>query len=108
MEGFIRLRVPLWVQRLVTRLLSVTPVLIFAIIYKGNEAKIESLLTASQVFLSIALPFAIIPLVIFTSDKKIMGEFANRPWVKYAAWISTVVLIGLNIYLLFDEIIGLF
>lgn len=108
MEGFIRLRVPLWVQRLVTRLLSVTPVLIFAIIYKGNEAKIESLLTASQVFLSIALPFAIIPLVIFTSDKKIMGEFANRPWVKYAAWISTVVLIALNIYLLLDEIIGLF
>ncbi|KRM75219.1 manganese transport protein MntH [Secundilactobacillus collinoides DSM 20515 = JCM 1123] len=107
MEGFIRLRVPLWVQRLVTRLLSVTPVLIFAIIYKGNEAKIESLLTASQVFLSIALPFAIIPLVIFTSDKKIMGEFANHAWVKYAAWFATIVLIGLNVYLLGETITGL-
>lgn len=100
MEGFIRLRVPLWVQRLVTRLLSVTPVLIFAIYYHGNEAKIEDLLTISQVFLSIALPFAVIPLVIFTSSKTLMGEFANRTWVKYSAWVITVVLIILNIYLI--------
>lgn len=52
MEGFIHLRMPMWAQRLLTRLLSVTPVLIFAIYYHGNEAKIENLLTFSQVFLS--------------------------------------------------------
>jgi manganese transport protein len=100
MEGFIHLHMPLWAQRLLTRLLSVTPVIIFAIYYHGNEAKIENLLTFSQVFLSIALPFAIVPLVIFTSSQTIMGEFANRMWVKYAAWIATVVLVVLNIYLI--------
>lgn len=108
MEGFIRLRIPLWAQRLVTRLLSVTPVLIFAIIYHGNEAKIENLLTLSQVFLSIALPFAVIPLVMFTSSKKIMGEFANHAWVKYSAWIVTIVLIVLDVYLLVQQVAGMF
>lgn len=104
MEGFIRLRIPLWAQRLVTRLLSVTPVLIFAIIYHGNEAKIEDLLTISQVFLSIALPFAVIPLVMFTSNKKLMGEFANRAWVKYVAWVITVVLIVLNMLMIGQQL----
>ncbi|PIO84140.1 divalent metal cation transporter [Loigolactobacillus backii] len=100
MEGFIHLKMPLWAQRLVTRLLSVSPVLAFAIYYHGNEAKIENLLTFSQVLLSIALPFAIVPLVKFTSDKKLMGEFANRTWMKYTAWTCAVVLVGLNIYLI--------
>lgn len=104
MEGFIRLKMPLWAQRLITRLLSVTPVLIFAIYYHGNEAKIENLLTFSQVFLSVALPFAVIPLVVFTSDKKLMGRFANRAWVKYSAWISTIVLVGLNVYLILQTV----
>lgn len=104
MEGFIRLRVPLWVQRLVTRLLSVAPVLIFAIYYHGDEAKIENLLTFSQVFLSVALPFAVIPLVMYTSSKKLMGEFTNRQWVKWCAWIATIILILLNIYLILQTL----
>ncbi|OIL88357.1 Nramp family divalent metal transporter, partial [Oenococcus oeni] len=87
MEGFIHLHMPLWIQRLLTRLISVTPVLIFAIIYHGNEAKIEQLLTFSQVFLSIALPFAVVPLVIFTNDEKLMGEFKNHAWVKWTSWL---------------------
>ncbi|PDH74139.1 manganese transporter, partial [Oenococcus oeni] len=99
MEGFIHLHMPLWIQRLLTRLISVTPVLIFAIIYHGNEAKIEQLLTFSQVFLSIALPFAVVPLVIFTNDEKLMGEFKNHAWVKWTSWLITAVLIVLNIYL---------
>ncbi len=104
MEGFIRLKMPLWAQRLLTRLLSVTPVLIFAFYYHDNEAKIENLLTFSQVFLSVALPFAIIPLVLFTSDEKIMGQFKNKKWVKYCAWFATIVLIILNIYLIVQTI----
>lgn len=100
MEGFIHLKMPLWAQRLLTRLLSITPVLIFAFIYHGNEAKIEGLLTISQVFLSIALPFAIVPLVLFTSDKKIMGKFANKAWVKYTAWFIAIVLTILNLWLI--------
>ncbi|ANZ70528.1 Nramp family divalent metal transporter [Pediococcus claussenii] len=100
MEGFIRLRMPLWAQRLLTRLISITPVLAFAIYYHGNEEKIEGMLTFSQVFLSVALPFAMVPLIIFTSSKKIMGPFANKTWVKVCAWISAIVLIILNIWLI--------
>ncbi|MFT8470246.1 MAG: Nramp family divalent metal transporter [Oenococcus sp.] len=99
MEGFIHLRMPLWAQRLLTRLFSVTPVLIFAIIYRGSEARLEELLTFSQVFLSIALPFAVVPLVIYTNDEKLMGSFKNSAWVKWAATIATIVLIILNVYL---------
>ncbi|WP_054664223.1 Nramp family divalent metal transporter [Lacticaseibacillus camelliae] len=104
MEGFIRLKMPLWAQRLLTRLLSVTPVLIFAIIYKGNEAKIEGLLTFSQVFLSVALPFAVVPLVQYTSSEELMGEFKNRAWVKYAAWFVTIVLVILNVWLILQTL----
>ncbi|YAB14735.1 Nramp family divalent metal transporter [Lactiplantibacillus plantarum] len=104
MEGFIRLKMPLWAQRLLTRLISVTPVLAFAIYYHGNEAKIEDLLTMSQVFLSIALPFAMIPLVMFTSNRALMGNFTNRVWVKWTAWIVTVILIILNIYLILQTV----
>ncbi|MCT4487306.1 Nramp family divalent metal transporter [Levilactobacillus parabrevis] len=104
MEGFINLKMPLWAQRLLTRLLSVTPVIIFAVIYHGNEAKIEDLLTSSQVFLSIALPFAMIPLVLFTSNKDLMGEFANKTWSKVLGWIIAVILIILNIYLILNTL----
>jgi len=104
MEGFINLKMPLWAQRLITRLLSVTPVIIFAVIYHGNEAKIENLLTLSQVFLSIALPFAMIPLVKFTSDAKLMGNFKSRRWVEWTAWVITAVLIILNIYLILQTV----
>ncbi|WP_125769446.1 Nramp family divalent metal transporter [Lapidilactobacillus wuchangensis] len=106
MEGFIHLEMPLWAQRLLTRLISVIPVLAFAIYYHGNEAKIEDLLTLSQVFLSIALPFAMIPLIIFTSDKKLMGKFVNRPWVKYLAWVVAIILIILNAQLIWNTIRG--
>lgn len=102
MEGFIHLRMPLWAQRLLTRLFSVTPVLIFAIIYRGSEARLEELLTFSQVFLSIALPFAVVPLVIYTNDEKLMGPFKNSAWVKWAATVATIVLIILNVYLVFQ------
>jgi len=105
MEGFIHLRMPLWAQRLLTRLLSITPVLIFAVYYHGNEAKIEGLLTLSQVFLSVALPFAMIPLIIFTSDKKLMGVFANRPWVKYTSWVVAVILVILNLQLIWTTLV---
>lgn len=101
MEGFIRLKMPLWAQRLITRLLSVTPVLAFAIYFHGNEAKLESLLTFSQVFLSIALPFAVIPLVKLTNSTGLMGKrFVNPTWVKISAWTVTSILILLNIYLI--------
>ena len=104
MEGFIRLRAPLWAQRLITRLLSVSPVLVFAIIYHGSEEKIEGLLTFSQVFLSIALPFAVIPLVLFTSNRELMGDFVNKRLSTICAWFATVVLIILNVWLILQTL----
>lgn len=78
MEGFLRLRIPNWLRRLITRSLAVIPVIICLIIFNGNAAKIEQLLVFSQVFLSIALPFSLIPLQLATSNKKLMGPFINK------------------------------
>src|SRR5699024_1960483 len=89
MEGFVNLQMPLWARRLITRLISVVPVLIIAIIFHGQESALDSLLVNSQVFLSIALPFSMIPLTIFTSSKKIMGDFVNSKWVTILAWVCT-------------------
>ena len=106
MEGFIRLRVPLWFRRVITRLIAVIPVVICTIIYGGDEAALDALLVNSQVFLCIALPVSMVPLVWFTSSKKIMGErFANARWVSVLGWFSTVVLTVLN-FRLIGEIIG--
>ncbi len=59
------------------------PVIICVIIYGGSETAVEDLLLYTQVFLSIALPVSIIPLTMYTSDKKLMGQFANPAWVKF-------------------------
>ena len=69
MEGFLRLSIPNWLRRLITRGLAVIPVIICLIVFKGNENKMEQLLVLSQVFLSIALPFSLIPLQLATSNK---------------------------------------
>ncbi|KRL94816.1 manganese transporter NRAMP [Levilactobacillus hammesii DSM 16381] len=109
MEGFINLKIPLWVRRLVTRLISVVPVIVCTIIYGGNEAALDNLLVNSQVFLSIALPFSMIPLTVFTSSKKIMGEeYVNKRWVTVLAWTCTIVLTLLNIQIVWESINSLF
>ena len=98
MEGFLRLSIPNWLRRLITRALAVIPVIICLIIFKGNSEKIEQLLVFSQVFLSIALPFSLIPLQLATSNKKLMGPFINKTWVNIISWTLIVILSGLNVY----------
>lgn len=100
MEGFLRLSIPNWLRRLITRALAVIPVIICLIIFKGNSEKIEQLLVFSQVFLSIALPFSLIPLQLATSNKKLMGPFINKTWVNIISWTLIVILSGLNVYLI--------
>ena len=78
MEGFLKLSIPNWMRRLITRSLAVIPVLVCLIIFRGNESKMEQLLVFSQVFLSIALPFSLIPLQLATSNKTLMGPFQNK------------------------------
>ncbi|MBS4208435.1 Nramp family divalent metal transporter [Bacillus sp. FJAT-50079] len=98
MEGFIHLRISPWLRRLITRLLAVVPA--FIVTWLAGSKGTGELLLWSQVVLSLALPFAVIPLVLFTSDKKKMGEFANRLPVKIVAWLCTVVIVILNIFLI--------
>jgi manganese transport protein len=98
MEGFIRIRLPAWLRRLVTRLLALIPALI-TIVWFG-ESSTGSLLVLSQVVLSLQLSFAVIPLVIFTSDQKRMGPFVNPKWLSVTAWMVGIIIAALNGWLL--------
>ena len=102
MEGFIDLRLPAWARRLITRGLAVIPAAFVAASYgNGGETR---LLVLSQVILSLQLPFAVVPLVKFTSDRALMGEFANGTAVKGIAWTIAAAVIGLNAVLLWTLI----
>ena len=98
MEGFVDLRMPDWARRLVTRSIAVVPAAIITVIY-GNTG-VTRLLILSQVILSLQLPFAVIPLVRFTSDARMMGPFASRGVLKAAAYMVAFGVTGLNLYLL--------
>jgi manganese transport protein len=102
MEGYLNLRISPWVRRLVTRLIAVLPAVI-TISYFGED-KLGELLILSQVILSLQLGFAVIPLIHFTSSKGLMGMFANSAWVKVLAWVSAVIIVGLNIKLVGEEV----
>ena len=108
MEGFIRMHIPLWLRRLVTRVISIIPVLICAIVFGGKESALDSLLVYSQVFLCVALPISMVPLVWLTSSKKVMGKHANPLWLVIVAWIVVVVLTALNIQLIVQTVGALF
>lgn len=99
MEGFIHLRIKPWLRRVITRLIAVIPVFIVTLIV--GESGTAQLLILSQVILSMQLPFALVPLVSFTSNKQKMGKFTNKKWVSVTAWAATIVIILLNIYLIY-------
>ena len=100
MEGFINLKIPNWLRRLITRAIAILPIIVCLIIFKGNEAKMEQLLVFSQVFLSLALPFSLIPLQLSTNDYSLMGQFKNKTWVNIISWFLIIILSLLNIYLI--------
>ena len=104
MEGHINLRIQPWLRRLITRLLAIIPAF-FTILHYGDDA-LGGLLVLSQVVLSLQLGFAIIPLIHFTSDKKLMKDFAIKTWVKVLAWGSAIAIISLNVKLVIEEISG--
>ncbi|WP_323703835.1 Nramp family divalent metal transporter [Mammaliicoccus sp. Dog046] len=105
MEGFLKIKLSPIVRRLLTRGIAVIPVFLCLWLYGSSESKIEDMLILTQVFLSIALPFSIIPLIIATNNPKIMGEsFVNKRWVSRVSWLLAVVLSVLNIYLIFGTI----
>ena len=102
MEGFLKLRSPQWLIRLVTRLVALTPVLIIALLYGSQERVLDQLIVYSQVFLSLALPFSIFPLVYFTSNRKIMGDFVNSKWNSILGYLVAIILTVLNLKLIID------
>ncbi|MCD8801810.1 Nramp family divalent metal transporter [Mammaliicoccus sciuri] len=105
MEGFLKIKLKPWVRRIITRVIAVIPVFLCLWLYGSSDTKIEDLLIFTQVFLSLALPFSIIPLIMATSNPKIMGkQFVNKRWVNIISWILAVVLSVLNIYLIVETI----
>lgn len=102
MEGFVNIKLRPWLRRFITRSLALLPAVI-VIALTGNEGTFK-LLIFSQVILSLQLPFAIVPLVQFTSDKLKMGNFVNKIWVKVLAWITTVIILVLNLKLIIDAL----
>lgn len=104
MEGHLNLRIQPWVRRLITRLLAIIPAL-FTIIYFGGEAT-GRLLVLSQVVLSLQLGFAMIPLIHFVSQKKLMQGFHIKWPMRVASWLITVIIVGLNAKLVVDEVNG--
>lgn len=105
MEGFLKIKLKPWVRRIITRVIAVIPVFLCLWLYGSSDTKIEDLLIFTQVFLSLALPFSIIPLIMATSNPNIMGkQFVNKRWVNMISWILAVVLSVLNIYLIVETI----
>ena len=102
MEGFVNIRLRPWIRRLITRLAAIIPAL-FTIIYFGERAT-GPLLVLSQVVLSLQLPFAIIPLVHFVSDRKKMGEYSIPIWTRGLAWLAAAIIVTLNARLVWGQI----
>ena len=106
MEGYLSLRLNPILRRLITRLVAIIPAIIVIAVY--GEDEVDALLVMSQVVLSLQLGYAIIPLIQFVSDKKTMGNFVIKPWVKVAAWLIATVLVFLNLKMLLNEVDPLF
>ncbi|MCG8397562.1 Nramp family divalent metal transporter [Bacillus atrophaeus] len=94
MQGFIRYRIPLYVRRFIT---IIPPIVIIA-----SGVNPTSALVLSQVVLSFGIAFALIPLIMFTSNKRIMGSLINAKWVTMISWVIAVLIVALNIFLIVD------
>ncbi len=99
MQGFIRFHIPLWVRRTVTMPPS------FIVILMGLDP--TRILVMSQVLLSFGIAPALVPLLIFTSDSKLMGDLVNSKRVKQTGWVIVVLVVALNIWLLVGTALGL-
>lgn len=104
MEGFLNIRLRPWLRRLITRAIAIVPAAITAILYGASGT--AKLLVLSQVILSLQLSFAVVPLVIFTSDRRKMGDMANPGWLKGLAYLVAIVIASLNVWLLVQTFRG--
>jgi manganese transport protein len=100
MEGFLNIRLRPWLRRLITRLIAIIPALVTVALY--GERGTGALLVLSQVVLSLQLPFAVFPLVMFTGDRRKMGELVAPRWMLVLAWPVAVLIAALNVWLLWQ------
>ncbi len=100
MEGFLNIRLRPWLRRLITRLIAIIPALVTVGLY--GERGSGALLILSQVILSLQLPFAVFPLVLFTSDRRKMGDLVAPKWMVFLAWPVAVLIAALNVWLLWQ------
>jgi manganese transport protein len=100
MEGFLRIRITPWLRRLITRGIAIIPAVAMVAVSGG---KTVDMLVWSQVILALQLPFALIPLVMFTSDRKKMGTFTNPTWLAVVGYTIGALIISLNIYMLVSQ-----
>ncbi|HEY3983065.1 Nramp family divalent metal transporter [Cedecea sp.] len=98
MQGFVRFYIPLWVRRAITMAPS------FVVIMMGLDP--TRILVMSQVLLSFGIALALVPLLVFTSDKKLMGDLVNVRWVKLVGWAIVAVVVALNLWLIFGTLFG--
>ncbi len=104
MEGFLRLRIPQVLRRLVTRLIAIVPAVIVTWLY--GESGTAQLLILSQVILSLQLPFAVVPLMLFVSDRRRLGTLAAPRWQQVLGWTIAVLIVALNLKLIVDFALG--
>jgi manganese transport protein len=104
MEGFVSIRLRPWLRRLITRLVAIVPAVIVVSLY--GERGTGALLVLSQVILSLQLPFAVFPLVSFTSSRAKMGVFVAPAWVQALAWTIAVIIAALNVWLLYQTFLA--
>ena len=102
MEGFLNFRMQPWLRRIITRFVALIPAVLT--VWKSGESGTYQLIILSQVILSLQLPFAIVPLIHFTSDRKRMGALVNPIWVRTLGWICAALIISLNLWLAHDAI----
>ncbi len=101
MEGFLHFRMQPWMRRALTRSLAIIPAALT--IYFAGANGTYRLIILSQVILNLQLPFAVIPLVHFTSDRDRMGEFANGIWLQIGSWFCAAFILGLDVWLLWNQ-----
>jgi manganese transport protein len=104
MEGFLNWRIAPWLRRLVTRTIAIVPAVAVTLI--AGEKGTGQLLILSQVVLSLQLPFAVVPLVMFTASRAKMGEYVAPRWLTALAALVAATIIALNAKLVFDLVIG--
>lgn len=100
MEGYLNIRLPLWQRRLLTRIITLIPILVIGFLVHFNEVIFEDLIVYAQIALSVALPFTLFPLVYLTNNAKIMGKHVNKKWQTILGFVLALIITILNIVLI--------